>query len=340
MTRKRSPRSPQASTQVPPSQKRQGQRSSRRRIHPFPPALLVLLAAVVIAARAPLLGTAAVDLMVYSTGLRLVLDDTIDLVPLYSKGGGIPLETPWIGLRAVDVTPLDAPGRTVRVAERAISTRMLNRLRISQGCDVQIEPMGGGFVRLAIKPANSNDSPCTVAGAVKADPNLTSADSLDRPPLLEGMPPFAALEFTAEPALSRPAIVEFHPSEALQVSGIQVSLLSFETSERSPYPVGSIMSGTIGFPGLRDGEVKLPTSDKLSLKRVRGTMELMVGDSLRTEFAGKASASSISSGNAALKPTVLDQVQSSALLLAIGAVVPVLAGTFEWLEQRKRNRDR
>ncbi|HEU4560055.1 MAG TPA: hypothetical protein VFS20_19550 [Longimicrobium sp.] len=303
--------------------------------------MIVLLAALVMAARTSVLGNTSVDVKVYSTGLRLVFDEDVDLVPLDSRGGGVLLESAWIALRAVDVTPLDVQGDTVRVAaERAIATGMLNRLRIGQGCDVQIESMAGGFIRLAARPASSHEPVCSVTGAVKADRSLNALESQDRASLLEGVPPSAALQFMAEPTFTQPAIVVFHPAEALQISRIGVSLLSFETSERHPYPVGSILRGTIGFPGLRDGEVKLLARDKLSLERVRGTMELMIGDSLRTEFVGQAAASSISSDDASLKPTLFEQVQSSALLLAIGTVVPVLAGAFEWLEQRRRGKER
>lgn len=336
MARKRSPR-----THVPPSQKEQGRQRGRRRMHLFPPALIVLLAALVIAARTSVLGNTPVDVKVYSTGLRLVFDEDVDLVPLDSRGGGIPLNSSWIALRAVDVTPLDVQGDTVRVAaERAIATGMLNRLRIGQGCDVQIESIAGGFIRLAVKPANANDPVCSVDGAVKADMSLDAVDSHDRPTPLKGVPPSSALQFMAEPTFTQPAIMVFHPAEALQIPRIGVSLLSFETSERHQYPVGSILRGTIGFPGLRDGEVKLRARDKLSLQRVQGTMELVIGDSLRTEFVGKASANSISSDDGSLTPTLFEQVQSSALLLAIGSVVPVLAGLLEWLEQRRRGKER
>ncbi|HEU4882334.1 MAG TPA: hypothetical protein VFT45_08820 [Longimicrobium sp.] len=293
--------------------------------------LVVLLGALLMAARTPMWGSPVVELDVSSEALRFVVDGNLDLVGRSHEADrpgatGVPLATPWIYLRGVRVVTPE--GEEVEVPEdRAVLASELQQLAVSRDCAVNITTFPDGYVRLAISRTRADSaSACSVRGTAWSDPTRSGPDSLGLAPLLENVPASGRLEIRARPGWNQPAVLQVHPARPLRISRIPVSRLSFETLDRGRYPESSILNGTLGFPGQRTSPIALGMSDTLSLDQPRGTIvDLTIGGSVRSRFSGTASAARTPS-RGSIKPTLLDQVQSSPLLLAIGAIVSLLAG--------------
>jgi hypothetical protein len=313
-----------------------------RRIHILPGVLISLLGALPVAARVPMWGNPGVEVEVRSEALRMVLDADVDLVGRSRQADrpgatGIPLASPWIYLRGVDVAATSGGDTVVAVPEdRALPALELQQLAVSRECAVSVATYPDGYVRLAVSPAASaRDGACSVLGTAWSDAASGGPDSLRLAPLLESVPRSAQVEIRAQPAASRPAVLQFHPAEALQVSRIPVSWLSFETLDRGRYAESSVLEGTVGFPGVRAAGVKLGVSDTLSLDQPRGKIvDLTIGPDVHSRFSGKVSAARTPS-RGSIKPTLLDQVQSSALLIAFAAIVSILAGLADLMGRRQ-----
>ena len=304
---------------------------TRARIYVFPGMLILLLCALPMAARTPMWGNPVVELDVRSEALRFVLDGSLDLVGRSDEADrpgatGVPLATPWIYLRGVRVMAAEGGGPAVEVPDdRALPATELQQLAVSRDCAVNVTTFPDGFVRLAISRVDSARS-CSVRGSAWSDSARSGPDSLRLAPLLDGLPTSARLEIRARPEWDRPAVIQLHPARPLRISRIPVSRLSYETLDRGRYPESSIREGTVGFPGLRAREITLEMSDTLSLEQPDGTIvDLTIGESVHSRFSGTASAARVPA-RGSIKPTLLDQVQSSTLFIAIGAIVAILAG--------------
>jgi hypothetical protein len=303
---------------------------ARDRVHILPVVLILLLCAFPMAARTPMWGDPPVELDVNSEALRFVLDGDVDLVGRSDEADrpgatGVPLATPWIYLRGVTVMVAEGEGAEMEVPEdRALLATELQQLAVSRDCAVNITTFPDGFVRLAISRADTGHA-CTVRGSAWSGPARNGPDSLRLAPLLENVPASARLEIRARPEWNQPAVLQVHPARALRISRIPVSRLSYETLDRGRYAESSIFKGSVVFPGLRARKVTVETSDTLSLEQPRGTIvDLTIGSSITSKFSGTAAAARMP-GRGSIKPTLLDQVQSSTLLIAIAVIVSVLA---------------
>jgi hypothetical protein len=316
-------------------------RSTRRRLRRFPIVLVLLIAALLIANRLPMLGSPLLQLKVFSESLQFDLQEDYDLIGRSHEGSrlgatGIRLGTPWVYLRAVEVVVIGDVERTLKVsADRALDVLELQKLEIGERCAVHISTSIDGLVRLQVSPSVPRDTTCRVHGSARLGSSSNLPDSLRFAKLLDSVPPHTSVEIIARPSVSQPAVLQFHPREVLQVSRIRLSRLSFETRDRSQDPQSSIVGGTIEFPHLHRPAKRLGGGDTLHLDRPRGEItQLSIGDTLRSEFAGKASGARIAS-RSSLKPTLLDQMRSSALLIAFGATVTVLAALSDLAGRRK-----
>jgi hypothetical protein len=305
--------------------------SARNRIYILPGVLILLLCALPMAARSPMWGSPVMELDVTSEALRFVLAGNLDLVGRSHEADrpgatGVPLATPWIYLRGVKVMVAEGGGVEMEVPEdRALLATELQQLAVSRECAVNVTTFPDGFVRLAISRADSART-CSVQGSAWSDSARSGPDSLRLAPLLDGVPASARLEIRARPEWNQPAVLQLHPARPLRISRIPVSRLSYETLDRGRYPESSIRDGTVVFPGLRVPEITLEMSDTLSLDQPHGTItDLTIGQDVHSRFSGTASAARVPS-HGSIKPTLLHQVQSSALLIAIGAIVAILAG--------------
>jgi hypothetical protein len=276
-------------------------------------------------------GNPVVELDVRSEAMRFVLDRDVDLVGRSHEADrpgatGVPLATPWIYLRGVRVTAAGSGGAEVEVPDdRALPATELQQLAVSRDCAVNVTTFPDGFVRLAISRADSART-CSVRGSAWSDSARSGPDSLRLAPLLDDVPVSARLEIRARPEWNQPAVLQLHPARPLRISRIPVSRLSYETLDRGRYPESSILKGTVGFPGLRAPGITLEARDTLSLDQPRGTIvDLTIGPSVHSRFSGTASAARVPP-RGSIKPTLLHQVQSSTLLIAIGAIVAILAG--------------
>lgn len=327
---------------LPPRERVPPERTpTRRRIPRFPIVLVLLLAALLIASRLPMLGSPEIQLKVFSETLQFDLERDYDLIGKSREAGrpgatGIRLGTPWVYVRAVDVVITGDVERTVKVSgDRALVVLELQKLEIGRRCAVHISTSTDGMVRVQVSPSVPRDTTCRVHGSARLGSSANLPDSLRFAHLLDSVPPHTSVEIVARPSVSQPAVLQFHPNEVLQVSRIHLSRLSFETRDRSQEPQSSIVVGTIGFPDLPVRAARLSGGDTLYLNRLHGEIvELTIGDTLRSEFSGKASGVRISS-RSSLKPTLLEQMRSSALLIAFGATVTVLAALSDLAGRRK-----
>jgi hypothetical protein len=298
-------------------------------------ASLVLVAlvvgAVLAAARLPMWGDPAVSMDVTSGAVRLVPRGDVDFaglarhasVPGTPASSGIVLGKGWVYVRGVDVrVPARSRGH-VRVAEdRAVPAAVLQQLHVSSACLVNLEGVGGGWIRMGVTPASAGGG-CRVRAEAWSG-SADAPDSLLDAPREESVPARQLVELTASPTAARPVNLEFHPADSLRLSGIPVAGLSFESLDRGPYPESSILEGTITFLGVAKEE-QVRARDELKLSRVDGEIEeLTVGGTFRTRYRGTSSAPRISS-RPPLGPTLLEQLRPLSFGSALTAAATVLA---------------
>jgi len=309
-------------------------------------AIAILL---IVATQASMRGAPAVVVEAKAGGVVFRPDTTLDLVAT-NRGGadaaGVPLEPPYVHLRADSVTAIGYHLTIPPDADSTIGASALQRLVVSDGCDVYVDRLDRGWMRIGVLPATTTGAPappCVVRGQVWSG-RPSKLPERSRPlGWVGGIPDMRVVEFHAAPTAGRPASLTFRPGPGLRLRRVPIAHLSFETREHGPVVESSILAGSIRLPMFGNDVHAVFTADTLSLGDVAGNLteltagDSTAGDSLSVLFRGTASYPRI--GAESLKPTFLEWAYAhERLRLAVGLGLAAFGLIFGLIKDTKHDK--
>ena len=232
---------------------------------------------------------------------------TVDLVTAVAPRHGLePGGTPFTGIRFTPALPNDESlraftGESIPASPDGVHS--LQRLEVTAGCAVRLEHYVDRLIRLDVERPVGAPTDCQMSA------DLTLADAINLLPV--------AVQRTVE--LGAPATLIFEPATPLHLRNLPVSAIRFETSDTGLVR-SAILGARIELPDI--GEVggaatTAHVGDAVTLGELEGSIaELIVRDTIRTVFKGKASRPSIARRD--LRPPVLEHLAHTRWQLAIG----------------------
>ncbi len=234
---------------------------------------------------------------------------TLDLVTAVAPRYGLePGGSPFTGIRFTPALPNDASLRAFTGAPIVASPNSLHslqRLEVTPGCAVRLEHYVDRLIRLDVEWPAGSTAPCRMSA------DLTLADSVN----------FLPVEVRRPVELGAPATLIFEPPYPLHFRNLPVSAIRFETSD-----TGLVRSAILGarmeLPDVGEVGEAAPTAhvgDAVTLGELEGSIaELVVRDTIRTLFKGKASRPSIARRD--LRPPMLEHLTHTHWRLAIAFI--------------------
>jgi hypothetical protein len=311
----------------------------------------VIAILLIAATKASMRGAPSVVVEAKADGIVFRPDTTLDLVATNrgaADGAGVPLEPPYVHVRADSVTAIGYRLTIPPDADSAIGASALQRFVVSEGCVLYIDRLQRGWMRIGVVPAAASASglanaPCVVRGQVwSGRPSRTPERS--RPSGWVGsIPDMRAVEFHAVPTAGRPASLTFRPAPGLRLRRVPIEQLSFETREHGPMVESSILAGSIRLPMFGNDIHPVFAGDTLSLGRVTGNLtELTAGDSTAGDTLGvlfRGTALNPRIGAETLKPTFLEWAYShERLRLAVGLGLAAFGLIFGLVKDAKHDK--
>lgn len=202
------------------------------------------------------------------------------------------------------------------------SVLVIQRLQVTPTCQVALETMIAGLLRIDIRAV-------TTLSTQGAAPCAISAEMLLGSPADPGSAQRREAEATVTPA--RPASLEFRPAQPLVFRRFAITGLGFVTTE-SGSPESAIRGGVVRLPDHGIVGDTVFAGDALTLGPLTGELtEMHVGDRIVSLFKGQASNPSIAGHR--LTPSMLRQLvywePFTITLAVLVTVVSVLMAVFQ-----------
>jgi hypothetical protein len=235
----------------------------------------------------------------------------LDLVAAATPRHGLePGGTPFTGLRFTPMLPNDSAMRAFTGAwpapDRVDSVHSIQRLAVTSGCVVRLESYVAGMVRLDVEHPPLSDGSCRMIA------ELTLIE--------KGI--WSTIEVPREIEVGAPATLIFASPYPVHFRNFPVSEIRFETSDTGLVR-SAILDAQIELPDVGNVGAKASAAhvgDAVTLGELEGTIaELVVRDTLRTLFKGKASKPSIDRRD--LRPPVLEHLTHTHWRLGIAFVM-------------------
>lgn len=200
--------------------------------------------------------------------------------------------------------------------DSVLGVQGIQHLEINAGCMVQIDPLRDGAMRI------------TVIGAVSdaaADPCWLRARFWSAP----GGAGLRSYIGMAKPTVANPASIELRPAEPLELRGLPISGIGFQTREHSSAPQSSLVDGALRFPRLGNRVEQLYSRDTLRLKDLHGVVDVATGTRIRTTVRGEADRAYLNGRR--ISPSVLEALYHHSTFTVIAAVMVAIVSAISGL---------